>query len=115
MVEEEQLLDRTYGALSDPTRRSMLVSLREGERRITDLAAVLPMSFAAVSRHVGVLESAGLVAREVRGRDHWLSLRPVALTPAERWIHEQSSFWSRRTDALEARLRRRRARPGDAG
>jgi DNA-binding transcriptional ArsR family regulator len=105
---EDQVLDRTYAALSDATRRSMLVSLRDGERRITDLAAGLPMTFAAVSRHVGVLESAGLVAREVRGRDHWLTLQPVALSGAERWIHEQTVFWSRRADALEARLRRRR-------
>ncbi len=65
------------------------------------------MTFAAVSRHVGVLEAAGLVAREVRGREHWLSLRPVALGPAESWLHDQSEFWSRRADALEARLHRR--------
>jgi DNA-binding transcriptional ArsR family regulator len=107
-VVEDQVLDRTYAALSDPTRRSMLVSLRAGELRITDLAGDLPMTFAAVSRHVGVLESAGLVSREVRGRDHWLSLRAAALSPAESWIHEQTEFWSRRADALESRLRRRR-------
>ncbi len=105
---EDQVLDRTYAALSDATRRSMLVSLRGGELRITDLARHLPMTFAAVSRHVGVLEAAGLVAREVRGRDHWLSLQPVALGPAESWLHEQTQFWSRRADALDARLRRRR-------
>jgi DNA-binding transcriptional ArsR family regulator len=105
---EDQVLDRTYAALSDPTRRSLLVSLRTGELRITDLARNLPMTFAAVSRHVGVLESAGLVTREVRGRDHWLSLRMAALAPAESWIHEQTEFWSRRADALESRLRSRR-------
>jgi DNA-binding transcriptional ArsR family regulator len=104
---EDQVLDRTYAALSDATRRSVLVSLRDGELRITDLARELPMTFAAVSRHVGVLESAGLVTRHVRGRDHWLSLRSHALSPAETWIHEQTAFWSRRTDALEARLQRR--------
>jgi len=105
---EDHVLDRTYAALSDHTRRSMLVNLRAGELRITDLAREVPMSFAAVSRHVGVLESAGLVAREVRGRDHWLSLRPVGLRTAEGWLHDQTQFWQRRADALESRLRRRR-------
>src|SRR5712671_658702 len=103
---EEQVLDRAYAALADPTRRSLLVALRAGEARITDLAAPLPMTFAGVSRHVGVLETAGLVKREVRGREHWLSLQPEALTLAERWIGEQTSFWGRRAQALTQRLER---------
>ena len=86
-------LDRAYGALSDPTRRGILARLRGGQARITDLAAPLPMSFAAVARHVSVLERAGLVAREVRGREHWLSLRRGALDDAEQWIAEQTAFW----------------------
>ena len=53
--------DRAYSALADPTRRRLLEVLREGDARITDLAAPLPMTFAGVSRHIGVLESAGLV------------------------------------------------------
>jgi len=65
------------------------------------------MTFAGVSRHVGVLETAGLVKREVRGREHWLSLQPDALTLAERWISEQTSFWARRAQALAERLERR--------
>src|SRR6478672_2421131 len=101
---EDPALDRTYAALADPTRRALLVALRDGEARITDLAAPLPMTFAGVSRHVGVLETAGLVKREVRGREHWLSLRPDALTQAERWIGEQTSFWTRRAEALAQRL-----------
>jgi DNA-binding transcriptional ArsR family regulator len=104
---EHQVLDRAYAALSDPTRRRLLEVLRDGDARITDLAAPLPMTFAGVSRHVGVLESAGLVRREVRGREHWLSLQPEGLTMAQQWIDEQTSFWSRRTDALSARLRRK--------
>jgi DNA-binding transcriptional ArsR family regulator len=101
---EDPALDRTYAALADPTRRALLVALRGGEARITDLAAPLPMTFAGVSRHVGVLETAGLVKREVRGREHWLSLRPETLTVAERWIGEQTSFWARRAQALAQRL-----------
>jgi DNA-binding transcriptional ArsR family regulator len=104
---EDQVLDRTYAALADPTRRALLVALRAGEARITDLAAPLPMTFAGVSRHIGVLESAGLVRRAVRGREHWLSIRPEGLDAAEDWISEQSAFWSRRADALAARLARK--------
>jgi DNA-binding transcriptional ArsR family regulator len=105
---EDQVLDRTYAALADPTRRWLLETLRQGDARITDLAAPLPMTFAGVSRHIGVLESAGLVQREVRGREHWVSLRPDGLTLAQQWIHEQTDFWSTRADALSARLRRKR-------
>ena len=105
MIGEDLVLDRAYSALADPTRRGLLVTLRVGEARITDLAGPLPMTFAAVARHVAVLEKAGLVTRDVRGRDHWLTFRPDGLSPAERWIHDQAAFWSRRADALEARLR----------
>jgi len=101
---EDQALDRTYAALADPTRRALLVALRSGDARITDLAAPLPMTFAGVSRHIGVLESAGLVRRAVRGREHWLSIRPEGLSAAEGWIREQTAFWSQRADALAARL-----------
>ena len=59
---EDQVLDRAFGALADPTRRALLLALRDGDARITDLARPLPMTFAGVSRHVGVLEAAGLVA-----------------------------------------------------
>lgn len=106
---EDQLLDRAYAALADPTRRRLLEALRDGDARITDLAAPMPMTFAGVSRHIGVLEAAGLVTREVRGREHWLTLRPDGLSPAARWMDEQTDFWSARADALTARLRRKKA------
>ena len=102
---EDSVLDRAYAALADPTRRRLLETLRHGDARISDLAAPLPMTFAGVSRHVGVLESAGLVRREVRGREHWLSLEPDGLNPARQWIDEQAEFWSSRADALAERLR----------
>lgn len=107
IVVEDQRLDRTYAALADPTRRRLLETLRAGDARISDLAAPLPMTFAGVSRHIGVLESAGLVRRDVRGREHWLSLVPDGLTDAQQWINDQSEFWSTRADALAARLRRK--------
>jgi len=107
---EDLPLDRAYAALADPTRRLLLERLQHGESRITDLAAPIPMTFAGVSHHVGILEAAGLVRRDVRGREHWLSVRPEGLELAERWIAEQSAFWSTRADALEARLERRAGR-----
>jgi len=111
-VIEHSPLDQVYRALGDSTRRGMLVTLRDGPARITDIAGPLPMSFAAAARHVGVLGAAGLIEREVRGRDHWLTVRSAGFWPAEEWIAEQVSFWSVRADALAARLERR-DRPAD--
>jgi DNA-binding transcriptional ArsR family regulator len=105
-----EALDRTYSALADPTRRAILVRLAEEKARISDLADPLPMSFAGVSRHVGVLEAAGLIEREIRGREHWLSLRSEALESAEQWLHEQREFWAIRADALATRLEQRECR-----
>ena len=108
MVEDSAVLDRTYRALADATRRRLLVTLGAGEARITDLASPLPISFAAVARHVAVLERAGLVEREVRGREHWVSVRPGALADAEAWMAQQSAFWSRSADAVAEHFRRAR-------
>ena len=104
---EEATLDRVYAALADPTRRALLVALRSGEARISDLAKPFAMTFAGVSRQLKVLEEAGLIKRDVRGREHWLSARPESLTGAQQWIAEQAAFWSTRADALAAHLQRR--------
>jgi DNA-binding transcriptional ArsR family regulator len=104
----EQSLDRVYRALGDPTRRGLLTALRHGDARITDLAEPLPISFAAVARHIAALEHAGLISRDVRGREHWLSLRPEGLRDAAAWIAEQQAVWSARADALADLLRRER-------
>ena len=103
---EDTGLDRAYAALSDPTRRALIQRLRAGDARITDLARPLPLTFAGVSHHVAILEAAGLVRRDVRGREHWVSVRLEGLQLAERWISEQTTFWSQRADALAARLER---------
>lgn len=79
-------LDRTYGALAHPTRRALLDFLREGPMRVTDAAEPFAVSLAAVSKHVGVLEEAGLVSRAVQGRDHLLSLQGHPLLEARDWI-----------------------------
>ncbi|MGO9959002.1 MAG: ArsR/SmtB family transcription factor [Solirubrobacteraceae bacterium] len=106
MVERRQRLDLVYRALADPTRRSLLTALRSGDARIKDLAAPLPMSFAAVARHVATLEKAQLISRDVRGREHWISMTADGLRDAEAWIAEQSAAWSARADALSEYLRR---------
>ena len=102
---ERTTLDEAYGALAHHARRRMLERLREGPARVTELAAPLDMSLAAASKHIGQLERAGLVGREVRGRDHWISLRPGPLEDATAWLALYRSFWSRRLDALDALLR----------
>jgi DNA-binding transcriptional ArsR family regulator len=106
---EDQVLDRAFGALADPTRRALLLALRDGDARITDLARPLPMTFAGVSRHIGVLEAAGLLRREIRGREHWVSVQSDALRQCERWLSEQTEFWSKRADLLADRLERKRS------
>lgn len=97
-----------YRALSDPTRRGLLTTLRSGDARIKDLADPLPISFAAVAQHVATLERAQLISRDVRGREHWLSIAPDGLHEAEAWIAEQSAAWSARADALSDYLSRDR-------
>jgi DNA-binding MarR family transcriptional regulator len=106
MVERQKRLDIVYRALSDSTRRGLLTALRSGDARIKDLADPLPMSFAAVAQHVATLEKAQLISREVRGREHWISITPDGLRDAEAWIEEQSAAWSARADALADYLRR---------
>jgi DNA-binding transcriptional ArsR family regulator len=97
-------LDLTYAALASPTRREILRSLREEQTRVTDLARRFPTSLATISKHIQVLERAGLVRREIRGRDHYLSADPSNLAGAERWIAEYTSFWERSADSLARHL-----------
>jgi DNA-binding transcriptional ArsR family regulator len=110
MVEyHDAVLDRTFAALSDPTRRTILARLRGAEATISDLAGPFNMSFNAVSKHVKALEQAGLVRRRVQGREHYCSLEPAPLRRATRWLDEYRVFWDQRLDALDAFLRRKRA------
>ncbi len=106
MVEQRgALLDGVFHALADPTRRAMLRTLASGERNIGELAAPFRMSFAAVSKHVKVLESAGLVSRRVRGRSHICRIEPAPLAAAEKWLQYYARFWTERLDALDALLK----------
>jgi DNA-binding transcriptional ArsR family regulator len=94
-------LDRVYGAIADPTRRAMLGILAGGEVNVGMLAQRFPISFNGVSKHIKVLEQAGLVRRSVRGREHWLTLRPTPLREASRWLEHYHQFWDTRLGALE--------------
>jgi len=98
-------LDGVFHALSDPTRRAMLRTLAAGERPIGELAAPFRMSFAAASKHVRVLENAGLVRRRVEGRRHVCRIETSPLAAAERWLRFYERFWTKRLDALEALLK----------
>lgn len=97
-------LNRVYAALADPTRRAILTVLAGRELKVGTLAGRFAISFNGVSKHVKVLERAGLVRRRVRGREHWLRLRPQPLREATRWLDHYRSFWNARLDALEQLL-----------
>jgi DNA-binding transcriptional ArsR family regulator len=101
----EDALDAVFRALGDPTRRAMLRLLAAGERTVGELAAPFAMTFAGASKHVKVLEGAGLVRRTVRGRTHVCHLEAEPLAEADAWLRFYAAFWDRRIDALEARLR----------
>lgn len=104
MDSSSQQLDATLLALADPTRRAIARRLALGEARVTEIAAPFPMSLNAVSKHIRVLERAGLVRRRVVGREHFLSFNPAPLDEAAAWIAAQQATWQQRFDALEALL-----------
>ncbi len=103
-------LDRTLVALSDPTRRSILDRLMKGPARVTEIAQPFDMSLNAVSKHVRKLERAGLVRREIRGREHLLSFEGGPLSEADQYLDQLRRFWEERLDVLDELLRERKAR-----
>lgn len=106
MVELQAIrLDAVFHALADGTRRAMLHRLSEGEYSISELATPFEMTFAGASKHVKVLEKAGLVRREIRGRTHYCRLEAARLAEAEAWLKHYERFWAGRLDALDAILR----------
>ena len=105
-------LDAVFRALADPTRRRIIGTLARGPRTIGQLSRPFPISLAAVSKHVKVLERARLVRRQVRGREHQCSLDPVGLVVARDWIQYHERFWNERLDALEALLDEADRKPG---
>ncbi len=103
-------IDTVFHALSDATRRHMLQELTQGERTVGQLAEPHAMSLAAASKHIKVLESAGLVRREIQGRTHLCRLDPGPLATVHEWLSFYERFWSGRLDALERLLKENDAR-----
>ena len=101
VLQQTASLDRIFGALANPTRRAMLRRLAAAEHNIRELARPFQMTFAGASKHLRVLEQAGLLSREVRGREHHCSLVPGPLRSAGEWIAYHRRFWNERLDALE--------------
>jgi DNA-binding transcriptional ArsR family regulator len=97
-------LDSTFAALADPTRRAILARLMRGPARVTDLATPFDMSLNGVSKHLKALESAGLLRRERRGREHFLALRAEPIRRVRDWSGRFERFWGERLDALAAQL-----------
>jgi DNA-binding transcriptional ArsR family regulator len=105
MVEySSKLLDRTFSALADPTRRRILAQLARGEECVTELARPHAMSLAAVSKHLIVLEKAGLVKRHRQGRVHSLALQAKPMQEAQAWLDRYRKFWEGNLDQFEKYL-----------
>lgn len=107
-------LDDTLIALADPTRRAILEHLSRGDARVTDLAQPFAISLNSVSKHIRLLERAGLVRRHVRGREHVLSFDSRPLDSAAAWIERHRALWLGRLQALDDMLKdedRDRTRP----
>jgi len=111
----ENRLDATFRALADPTRRGMLANLALGEKSIGELAEPFAMTFAGASKHVKVLEEAGLIARRKEGRTHLISIEAKPLEEAERWLRQWEKFWTVRLDRLEALIERDKHKENNDG
>jgi DNA-binding transcriptional ArsR family regulator len=104
MVKRQGDLDGTFSALADPTRREIVAALVDGERSISELAAPFEMTLPAISKHLTVLERAGLIRRERRGRIRYCSLERQPLADALEWIAQSGRFWEVSFDSLERLL-----------
>ncbi len=100
----EDTLSVTLAALAHPTRRDLLARVRDRPARVTDLAAGFAVSLPAVSRHLRVLEHAGLVTRRVEGRDHFIAGRQAGWRDLADWVAAQSAAWDARLQALKLLL-----------
>src|SRR6187397_1529633 len=105
-------LDRTFAALADPTRRRILAHLARGDQRVTDLARPYAMSLPAISKHLRVLEKAGLLRRRRYGRVHEMKLEAKPLKEAARWVEHYRKFWEGSLDRLADYLEKTVEPPG---
>jgi DNA-binding transcriptional ArsR family regulator len=100
MVTNAERLNRVFAALSDPTRRAIVARLERGEVTVGELAAPFEMSRPAISKHLDVLEDAGLVRRVRVGRENWCRLQPAQLRPIDRWVSRYRLYWNEQLDVL---------------
>jgi DNA-binding transcriptional ArsR family regulator len=112
MVKHPRGLDETFAALADPTRRAILVALADRDRSVSELARPFEVSLPAISKHLGVLERAGLITREREGRVRRCSLEREPLAEALEWIAQYGRFWEESLDSLERLLRTSKGRAG---
>lgn len=104
-------LSTTFQALADPTRRAILAQLALGERSVTELAEPFEMSLPGISKHLKVLEHAGLITRGREAQWRPCRLEPKALMSIDQWLDEYRKLWNQRFDRLEAYLRELQAKP----
>lgn len=102
----EQLTD-VLNAISHPTRRAIIRRLTKGPARFLEIAEPFDVALNAITKHLKLLERAGLIAREKRGREVLISLRPEALRLVADWIHEYERFWNERLDVFEGHFRQK--------
>jgi DNA-binding transcriptional ArsR family regulator len=100
----ESDLDRAFGALSDPTRRAILARLAEGDAGVLDVAAPFPMSQPAITKHLNVLEEAGLISRHRLARQRLCHLEPVRLKQLSDWVGSYREFWEESFERLDQLL-----------
>ena len=101
-------LNRVFSALADPTRRAILRAVtRRPAATINEIAEPFPVSLNAISKHVMVLERAGLLRREIKGREHHCWIKPQPLREANAWLESYRQFWEQRMDALEIYVERK--------
>lgn len=105
---DDHRLDLIFQALADSTRRAIVARLADGPLPVTVLATPFAMSLAAVSKHIRVLERAGLIRRAVDGRVHRCSLAPSPLAEAEQWLQDYRAFWTGTLDAVARYVERDR-------
>jgi DNA-binding transcriptional ArsR family regulator len=104
-------LSHVLTAIAHPSRRAMIGRLAGGPARFTDVAQPFDLSLNAVTKHLKLLERAGLIAREKRGREVFISLRPEPLRLVSGWVHDYERFWNDRLDEFTEHFRTRRRSP----
>jgi DNA-binding transcriptional ArsR family regulator len=113
MVYYSTTLDGTFSALADPTRRAIISKLAEGEMPIMEIAAPFDMSLPAVTKHIRILEAAGLVTRRKQGRVRYCRLNAKPLREAAEWLAFYQRFWDARLDSLAGFLESDSDREGE--